>query len=232
MSARSITVLVATAFLLWLLVFFACMAGPAVAVAAAAAAGLLSVFLLRAFEAELPNPWLAMAPPLAAAVLGVAVWSLARPQLDRLYWLAPVLALAVTAAIVWWQNRDARRCGLCNCRLAGKISFVCPRCQLEVCETRCWDFEKIRCRLCVQNAVPLFPPTRQWWDRNVGPGVTAGRCQLCQAGPEEAELRACPRCGRPQCIECWDDSNGLCARCGWRVQALPESLKTFLVDAQ
>lgn len=232
MSARSITVLVATAFLLWLLVFFACMAGPAVAVAAAAAAGLLSVFLLRAFEAELPNPWLAVAPPLAAAVLGVAVWSLARPQLDRLYWLAPVLALAVTAAIVWWQNRDARRCGLCNCRLAGKISFVCPRCQLEVCETRCWDFEKIRCRLCVQNAVPLFPPTRQWWDRNVGPGVTAGRCQLCQAGPEEAELRACPRCGRPQCIECWDDSNGLCARCGWRVQALPESLKTFLVDAQ
>lgn len=232
MSARSITVLVATAFLLWLLVFFACMAGPAVAVAAAAAAGLLSVFLLRAFEAELPNPWLAMAPPLAAALLGVAVWSLARPQLDRLYWLAPVLALAVTAAIVWWQNRDARRCGLCNCRLAGKISFVCPRCQLEVCESRCWDFEKIRCRLCVQNAVPLFPPTRQWWDRNVGPGVTAGRCQLCQAGPEEAELRACPRCGRPQCIECWDDSNGLCARCGWRVQALPESLKTFLVDAQ
>lgn len=232
MSARSIAVLTATAFLLWLLVFFACMAGPAVALAAAAAAGLLSVFLLRAFEAELPNPWLAVAPPLAAAVLGVTVWSLARPQLDRLYWLAPGLALAVTAAIVWWQNRDARRCGLCNCRLAGQISFVCPRCQLEVCETRCWDFEKIRCRLCVQNAVPLFPPTRQWWDRNVGPGVTAGRCQLCQAGAEEAELRACPRCGRPQCIECWDDSNGLCARCGWRVQALPESLKTFLVDAQ
>jgi hypothetical protein len=232
MNARSVTVLAATTFLLWLLVLFASMGGPAVAAAAAAAAGGLSVFLLRAFEAELPNPWLAVAPPLAAAVLGVSVWGLAQPRLDRLYWLAPMLAAAVAAAIVWWQNRDARRCGLCNCRLAGKISFVCPRCHLEVCETRCWDFEKIRCRLCVQNAVPLFPPTRQWWDRNVGPGVTAGRCQVCQVGPEEAELRACPRCGRPQCIECWDDANGLCARCGWRVPALPEALKQFLAEAR
>jgi len=232
MSGRSVTVLAATTFLLWLVQFFACMGGPGIAVAVAAAVGGLAVFLLRVFEAELPNPWLALIPSAVASLLGVTVWSLAQPRLDRLYWLGPMLAAVVTAAIVWWQNRDARRCGLCNCRLAGKISFVCPRCNLEVCETRCWDFEKLRCRLCVQNAVPLFPPSRQWWDRNVGPGVTAGRCQVCQAGPEEAELRACPRCGRPQCIECWDDANGLCARCGWRVQALPESLRKFLVDAQ
>jgi hypothetical protein len=232
MNARSITVFAATTFLLWLVQFFAAMGGAGIALAASLLLAVLSVFLLRAFEAELPNPWLGVVPPFLAAFLGVLLWSLAQPGMDRLYWMAPFLAGALSAAIVWWQNRDARRCGLCNCRLAGKISFVCPRCNLEVCETKCWDFEKIRCRLCVQNAVPLFPPSRQWWDRNVGPGVTQGRCQVCQAGPEEAELRACPRCGRPQCIECWDDANGLCARCGWRVQALPEPLKQFLVDAQ
>lgn len=230
MNARSAAVFAAVVFLLTLVQFFAAMGGPGIAVAAGLALAFLSVLLLRLFEAELPNPWLAVAPPFLAGLLGVLLWSLAQPRIDRLYWMAPALAAGLSAAIVWWQNRDARRCALCNCRLAGRISFVCPRCNLEVCETKCWDFEKIRCRLCVQNSVPLFPSNRQWWDRHVGPPALQGRCQVCQVGPEEADLRSCPRCGRPQCIECWDDSNGLCSRCGWRVESLPDSLKMFLTD--
>lgn len=230
MSARSAAVFSAVAFLLKLVQFFTAMGGPGIALAAAVAVAFLSVALLKLFEAELLNPWLAVLPPFLAALSGVLLRSLAQPHIDRLYWLAPALAAGVSAAIVWWRNRHARRCGLCNCRLAGRISFVCPRCNLEVCETKCWDFEKIRCRLCVQNSVPLFPPSRQWWDRHVGPPAYQGRCQVCQAGPEEADLRCCPRCGRPQCIECWDDSNGLCGRCGWRVETLPDSLRLFLTD--
>jgi hypothetical protein len=97
-----------------------------------------------------------------------------------------------------------------------------------VCESKCWEFEKLRCRLCVQNAVPLFPPSKQWWDQNIGLTTQQGRCQRCQVGPEEAELRTCPKCGRPQCLECWDDGNGVCTRCGWRTEALPAALKQFM----
>lgn len=230
MSARNIAVFATVSFVLGLVQFFAAMGGAGAALGASLVLAFLSLGALRMFEVEIENPWLAVIPPVAAGFLGVLLWSVARPGMDGLYWLAPFLAAGVAALIVWWKNRDERRCALCNGALSGKIAFTCPRCNLVVCETKCWDFEKIRCRLCVQNAVPLFPPSKQWWDRHVGLATTQGRCQRCQVGPEEAELRTCPKCGRPQCLECWDDSNGVCARCGWRVEALPESLKMFMQD--
>jgi len=138
------------------------------------------------------------------------------------------VALALMAGISAWRERDARRCELCNDRLAGAISFTCPRCGLPVCEARCWDFERVRCRLCVQNRVPALPIEAEWWERNIGPQARRGRCQLCQSSAEEADLRSCPKCGRPQCRECWDDANGSCSRCGWSCPALPDGLKQFV----
>jgi hypothetical protein len=228
MSGRTAGVFAAGAFVMALVQFFAAMGGPGVAVAAGFLLPLISLGVTKVFEVELENPWLAVAPPVAASVAGILLWGLSRASLDRLYWAAPMLAAALAAAVVWWRNRDARRCALCNGGLSSTIAFTCPRCSLLVCESNCWDFEKLRCRLCVQNAVPLFPPSKQWWDQNIGLTTQQGRCQRCQAGPEEAELRTCPKCGRPQCLECWDDGNGVCTRCGWRTEALPAALKQFM----
>lgn len=228
MNSRSVAVLAAGTFLMGVVQFFASMAGAGVALAAAALLPLVNLGLMKMFEAELPNPWIAVAPPFVAGAVGVGLWAVAKPGMDPLYWLGPVVAAAVAAGIVYWQSRDERRCALCSSRLGSTIAFPCPRCGMLVCEAKCWDFERVRCQLCVQNAVPLFPPKKQWWDQNVGLTTKQGKCQRCQVGPEEAELRTCPKCGRPQCLECWDDANGVCTRCQWRVAALPEALKAYL----
>jgi hypothetical protein len=45
------------------------------------------------------------------------------------------------------------------------------------------------------------------------------------ASLEQADLRHCGRCRRLQCRDCWDNLNGECARCGWTIPELPESLQ-------
>ncbi len=228
MNARTGAVFAAGVFVMALAQFFGAMAGAGVGIGIACLLPLISLGLLRMFEVELQNQWLGVMPPVLASGIGVMLWAASRPGMDPLLWMSPCLAGMITAVIVWWKNRDARRCALCNSRVSNTITFTCPRCNLVVCESKCWDFEKIRCRLCVQNAVPLFPPSKQWWDKNVGLTTQQGRCQRCQVGPEDAELRTCPKCGRPQCLECWDDSNGVCSRCQRRVEALPDALKQFM----
>jgi hypothetical protein len=141
-------------------------------------------------------------------------------------WVAAPGCLLASSAVVALQTIRRKRCALCNRRLSlSAITFHCPRCALEVCEESCWSFEHRRCQLCVEHRVPLLSAQKQWWDRALGPAALQGRCQVCMASFEQAELRSCGRCRRPQCRDCWDNLNGECARCSWTVPDLPESLK-------
>lgn len=141
-------------------------------------------------------------------------------------WLAAPLSLIVSGAIVLLQTMSRKRCGLCNRRLRPHaLTFTCPRCALIVCDESCWNFEYRRCQLCVEHRVPILSPQKQWWDRTLGPAAVYGRCQVCMASFDQADLRHCGRCRRPQCRDCWDNLNGECSRCGWIIPDLPEFLK-------
>ena len=72
--------------------------------------------------------------------------------------------------------------------------------------------------------MPVLPIETGWWTRVAGPRMTQGRCQVCQVAADQADLRACPRCRRPQCRDCWDFRNGECARCDAALTDLPASL--------
>ena len=222
MNLRAWTTLGAAVVLGALAQFFAATAGLWPGLATALLLPPVMIGLARFFEIE-PAMW----APSLASLLGVTL-AFAAERRDTVLWTFPLLALALMAGWTWLRRRHAHRCELCNGRLAGGISFTCPRCALLVCEARCWNFERLRCRLCVQNRVPALPGDGRWWDQNLGAQARHGRCQLCQAGADEADLRNCPQCGRPQCRECWDDANGACSRCGWVLPALPEALKQFV----
>ncbi len=226
MTSRALTTVAAAVFVMTLLQFFSIFGGPWIALAVALALPFAALGVLKFFEVEVSSGWL-IGGTVGASVIGVALAVLARHN-DTLLGLCPLAACAVMIALIWWRNRSTARCNLCAKRLAGEVSFNCPRCGLLVCEERCWDFNKLRCRLCVQNRVPVLAPDGRWWDRTFGPATPHGRCNLCQAGSPEAELRNCPKCGRPQCRDCWDDANGECTRCGWRLAELPAALKTFI----
>jgi len=228
MNQRIVLTFAACVFAAAVFQFFAGLGGAVFAAFAGLPAALLCWGLQRFFEVELENPWLAVAPPVVGCAVGVLILSLGVKH-DPVYWFAPVLAGVQMALIVWWLQRDARRCSLCEARVAGVITFDCPRCHQSICEN-CWNHDKLRCRLCVQNAVPLFPDSKQWWDRNVGLTTKQGRCQVCQADWEQAELRACRKCGRPQCLECWDDANGVCARCHGHASDLPAGLAQLMPE--
>ena len=222
MNARAWTTLGAAVIVAGLAQFFAAIAGLWSGILTALLLPPAMFGLARFFEVQ-AAVW---APPLAS-LLGVSL-AFTTTRGDVLLWACPVLALALAEIIAWLRRRDAHRCELCNRRLAGGIAFKCPRCALLVCEARCWDFERLRCRLCVQNHVPALPVDGRWWEQNFGAQARHGRCQLCQAAADEADLRNCPKCGRPQCRECWDDANGVCSRCRWLLPALPDALKQFV----
>ncbi len=228
MNSRAWATLGAAVFVVGLLQFFAALGGVWIALALSLLLPIVALGILRFFEVE-PGTGLTMATPVVGSGLGVLLWAMsAAKDGDPLTWASPLLAGAVVAGIVWYRTRDARRCGLCNAGLAGGIAFDCPRCGMMVCEHKCWSFEKLRCRLCVQNQVPVLPGDGRWWDRNFGPRTPHGRCQLCQAAAAETDLRNCPKCGRPHCRTCWDDANGICSRCRWAVEEVPERLKALL----
>ncbi|MGD0939600.1 MAG: hypothetical protein ABR905_07790 [Terracidiphilus sp.] len=187
--------------------------------------GLLATFFARYFALIERPAWILPVFLGFCSLLGLGIARLERP-LDALAWMAMPLAMAMSATIVLLQTISRRRCGLCGRRIRpGTLTFTCPRCALEVCDERCWDFEHRRCHLCMEQRVPLLSNKQQWWDRLLGPSATQGRCQVCMASLQQADLRHCGKCRRLQCRDCWDNLNGECVRCGWAIPELPESLQ-------
>ena len=202
---------------------------PEAAVGGGFAVGLLAVGVAKFFHAEFENRWAIVLVALLGSVAGVGLalaagvsgppWMLA---------LAPPLAMVAAGALQLGKGGGGRRCGLCERRVSGP-RFDCPRCGLLVGEQCCWVHERLRCRLCEQNEVPVFPADGRWWDRNFGPRLDRGRCQITMEDAQTADLRGCPRCGRPQSRMAWDLHNGECARCGWVVEDLPERLAPYML---
>ena len=228
MRSRRFAVLLTCWFILVLVQFVAAQWSTPVVLGGAVGVGLLSPIVVRFFKLELGEVGVVLLAT-GASVAGIAPGALGSPPTSLGLILAPALALAAAGLVVLarWGSYD--RCALCPRRLGTGVWFRCPRCGLKVCDHECWDFDNIRCRLCQQNRVPIpnFTDSR-WLNDRLGPRVAHGRCQLCLAACSDADLRACPKCGRPQCRDCWDASNGRCSHCRWLVDGLPERLKAYL----
>lgn len=214
---------------------FACgIAGALLAVPAALVLGVGATLLWFYFDPPAHRSGAAMAlPPLlltGVVLLATAVLELAfRP--DFAEWFAFLAAGLGSGATVLWTLRNRAKCNLCHRRLASQtLRFRCPRCSQEVCEETCWSFEHRRCALCLEQRVPVLPMENSWWARVAGPRATQGRCQVCLVAAEGADLRACPRCRRPQCRDCWDFRNGECARCEAALPDLPETLRNIVAS--
>jgi hypothetical protein len=230
MKTKGLPSILACSFFLALVQLLAAFFGPYVGTTCGLLLPFLALGMLRFFQVELQQVWAAIILPTAASAVGISVVFFSQANPASILWLAPLLACAVAAAIVGVQRLQSRRCGLCNRRLGRGVTFICPRCELVVCDS-CWVFERTRCQLCEQNHVPIFSPDGRWWDRELGPRTPHGRCQLCMRPAEEADLRACRHCGRPQCRECWDTANGQCSRCQWTIEDLPEALQVYTVGS-
>lgn len=228
MKTRKVAAVSTCAFLLALLQLVASLTNFAVGAVGGAAIGFCSAWLLNFFDIELSSAWMGVALPTLSSSAGVAAIFFPRGAKDALLWVAPLLALVVSAGVVGLRQVRSKRCALCERRLRGGVAFECPRCCLVVCDS-CWVFERIRCRLCYQNHVPILPPDARWWDKRFGPRTTQGRCQVCMATAQEVDLRPCGKCGRPQCRDCWDNENGQCSRCKWIVDDLPLRLQTYMI---
>lgn len=210
--------------LLLSLQFGAALAGGWVALPAALLLSAGAVWLWLHFQLPTGGDW---APPLVCALLcglAAAVVSLAlHPDFPGLFTFVPA-ALGGGLA-VYAVRRSQARCGLCNHRLpSGSLVFTCPRCSLQVCEERCWNFDHRRCQLCLEQRVHLLPTDERWWTRVAGPRNHHDRCQMCRGAADQVDLRLCPKCRRAQCRDCWDQNNGDCARCGTALPDLPASL--------
>jgi hypothetical protein len=231
MTARSGTIaqisgLLAIAFTLSLI---AGIAGSAALIAATVLIGVATPFVAYFCDINPVRWWIL--PTVLSVTFCVALVVLATTRhIGAFTWALPALLFAVIAIASLLSKMAKRRCALCHRRLGPHaITFDCPRCGLEVCDESCWNFEHRRCRMCEENHVPILPAQSQWWDRQLGPRVHQGRCQLCMASPEQADLRICSHCHRPQCRDCWDQANGECSRCGWTMPNLPKSLETVAV---
>ena len=204
--------------------------GLAGALAGGFLCGILTIAGMRALALESENVYL---PPLAAAassVLGLLLGiSAAGATYPHAAWTAPLLAALVPGALALRIALRSTRCQLCSTPLRRLLSFSCPRCQLTACEN-CWQFERGRCHLCDANQVALFPLEISWWQDRFGSQVRGGRCALClRAADGRIAQWACGGCGHSQCRLCWDDSNGLCSRCGWAVPDIPSEVSAYIV---
>lgn len=229
MTAQRLITLFAICFILVLVQLLAALAHPLLGIIAGLAVGGLSIVLLRAFAIEeIPAPALALGAFLSSAI-GIALPLLSQHTSRKSSLLvAPVLAAGITFLSRVVSDDKFGRCGLCHRRLTS-TAFDCPRCGLVVCEQSCWSFHDCRCTQCEKQKVPILSTDRSWWDTHLGPRIWQGRCQRCQTGAEEADLRTCVRCGRRYCRKCWDRANGQCSHCLWTIPALPERLKKYVV---
>jgi hypothetical protein len=220
----------AACFALTVTILLICsISGTWIAVTAAILIGASAPFFARCFDLQ-PKRWWPL--PLFLALASGLVTSVTyafRPFAGML-WGIPALIFLVSLSSGAIARMTQNRCNLCHRRLGPQeVTFTCPRCGLIVCDENCWSFDHRRCRLCEENGVPILPSVSQWWDRQLGPRVQQGRCQVCLASPEQADLRLCTHCRRPQCRTCWDHTNGECSRCGWVLPELPEPLKEIAV---
>ncbi len=223
-------VLVGVLILLLSLQFGACLGGAGVCLVAALLLSAGATWLWRHFELAAGDAWV---PPLVCA--GVALLSTALVELtfrsSFAEWFAPLFAAAGSGAAVAVLRRTEARCGLCNRHLATQdVVFTCPRCTMNVCDETCWSFEHRRCQLCLEQRVPLLPMDEGWWMKACGPRAKVDRCQMCRASADQADLRTCSHCRRPQCRDCWDHNNGECSRCGTALPDLPASLTSTVAQ--
>lgn len=230
MSFRNMSILAACWFLLAIIQLLASLAMPAAAIAAAVGVGLLCYAAFSAFHIEIEHAWAPVWVASGASLAAILIRYMGKPGTAHwTLWLSPLVAAATVMMILQVRSSGSRRCGLCDRRLGRSPAFDCPRCGLLVCDQTCWIFEHCRCRLCEENRVPIFPPDGRWWDKRFGPRMNQGRCQLCLAEAAGADLRACAKCGRPQCRACWDAANGQCSRCQWIVHDLPPQLEVYML---
>lgn len=200
--------------------------GVWVACIAAAGVGFALAAAHRKLFAEDSPAWFQLAIPALGTCAGSGL-AVVSADLSPSLLFAPLLSLAGSTAVLVVKRSGAKRCALCEKRIGAELAFVCPRCELLVCEANCWVAEHLRCRLCLQNGVPILTDGSQWWDHRLGPRSNQGTCQYCHRSATESDLRGCRRCGRPQCRDCWDHLNGSCSRCDWVISDLPESLMKF-----
>ncbi len=186
--------------------------------------GIGVTLLWQYFELPATRPWLPLLLVTSSVFISTLVLELAyRPIFAE--WFTAAAALLGSGATLAITLSHSSHCNLCNCRLASRdLTFRCPRCSQQVCEQTCWDFEHRRCRLCLEQRVPILPLETSWWTRVSGPRMAHGRCQVCQTSAEQDDLRACPKCRRPQCHSCWDFLNGECGRCACALPDLPVAL--------
>jgi hypothetical protein len=192
--------------------------------------GVAAPFITQRFDWKRQMWW--VLPASLSTTLLIALGILASIRtISILFWCMAILLFATTSITSLCIKITQRRCKLCNRRLGSyAVTFNCPRCGLAVCDEHCWKFEQRRCRMCEENHVPALPAQNQWWDRQLGPRILNGRCQICMASPEQADLRICGHCRRPQCRDCWDQSNGECSRCSWIMPGLPQPLKVIAAN--
>jgi hypothetical protein len=212
--------------------FVAALAGITACLMGAAVLGMLGSLLWVQFS--LPHRLVWRVPAIFAMAMLASTLVLQAGFGNQLWrWVAPLLAGSTSMATLMIQSRDRVRCTLCNQRLKLQtVTFRCPRCSMLVCDERCWDFEHRRCAMCLENRVPVLPIQDSWWNRVAGPPAASGRCQICMASAERADLRPCAKCRRLQCRDCWDFSNGECVRCSAALPDLPVSLRETVAEAR
>jgi hypothetical protein len=230
MKPAAVFSVVAVGFLLALAQALGAIAGAGPAILTGAADGFLVFPLLRLFGIQWRQWLVPLITSVVATALGTFVGSLGTQEPLSWQGLSPLCAAAACLALALVGKRRARVCQLCRQPLGNTLAFECPRCGLLVCERKCWRFDSCRCRLCADQAVPVFPAEARWWDEHFGARVPSGKCQLCLGGG--SDLRACPECGRLQCRDCWDYANGQCGHCGWLLADLPPVLKRYMFAEQ
>jgi hypothetical protein len=208
------------------------LAGTLACLIAAAALGAAGVLLWLHFDMPHRRTWLVSL--IFAATIFVSTAIVQAGVSDSGWrWFAPAIAFAAAIVTATLRIRDRARCSLCNRRLKLQtVTFRCPRCSMLVCDERCWDFDHRRCVMCLENRVPVLPIQDSWWSRIAGPRATNGRCQVCLATAEQADLRACGKCRRLQCRDCWDFTNGECTRCAATLSELPVSLREMVAETE
>lgn len=233
MNLRTLPLAAAAWFLLLLVQAVGAFVSPWVGVTCGLAAGLLALPALRFFRIE-ASPWLSLGLAATASLSGVLLKAATAEGAAETLAAAPALAALAATVVILASGKAGKRCALCERSIGrGEHAFACPRCNLEVGEAcGCWVHERLRCRLCEQNEVPVLPADPRWWNGQLGPRVREGRCQVTLQEAADADLRACKQCGRLQSTAAWDLGNGACQRCGWALPELPPALVRFVSQAK